>query len=257
MKPIIEGAEHFRSMVSDLLYGTGTNPGKISTNPVGKLILTHIEESPYQVTITPWTRAGKGLGAQTDGEEDDAHPNGEYYYRDVEDDPKTLRNERFDKSKTKGTGKGTGAVVFFSTVIPPSAIPSDPDVLLLHELVHVLRKMQGVENPRPLEGSALSQYDDAEEWLAILVEDVYRSAKHQTQFRGGHDLTTKLEPPEDTSDGFLGNPGNRSLMQHYYRKWRPVFRELSLVHARFNPFHEYTFNPVKYAQSLSGGSVWQ
>ena len=222
------------------------------------MILAQIEKSRYPVTITRWTGNGWNSGTQTDGPEDDAHPKGEYYYLDdAKDDPMTLRNERFDRSKTKGTGRGAGAVVTFSTAKPPRGIPTDPDVLLFHELVHALRKMQGLENSMPLDGTDLSRYDDTEEWLAILVEDVYRSAKNQTMLRGAHDLTTTLEPPEDTSDGFLGNHGNRGLMQRQYRNWRPVFQELSLVSATFNPFHEYTFNPAKYSVSESGVGIWK
>jgi hypothetical protein len=32
---------------------------------------------------------------------------------------------------------------------------------------------------------------------------------------------------------------------------------VSVVHAKFNPFREYTFNPVKYAKHLSAGGVWR
>jgi hypothetical protein len=257
MTPVIEGSEHFRGTVSGLLGGNGSKGGGIVTNPVGRVILTHIENSRYRVTITPWTGDGENSGTQTDGPADDAHPKGEYYYLDdVKDDPKTLRNERFDKSKSKGTGRGTGAVVKFSTVVPSSSIPTDAEVLLFHELVHALRKLQGLENSMPLDGSALAAYDDTEEWLAITVEDVYRSARNQTVFRGGHDLRTKLEPPEDTSDGFLDNPSHRSLMQRQYRLWRPVFQELSLVRAKFNPFREFTLDPVKYSKGVPGSGGW-
>lgn len=248
----IEGPESFRSRVSELLFGKQPNAGGILANPIGRVILNNIEKSRQQLTITRWTGQGCNAGTTTDGKEDDAHPQGEYYYLGREDDPRTATtNERFDQSKSKGTGKGVNTVLTFSPGSSACAggLASEPDVVLLHELVHALRKMQGLENSDPLDASFwISQYDDTEEWLAILVENVYRSGKGQTQFRGAHDPTTKLQPPEDTSDGFMDNPGNRSLMQKYYRQWRPVFGDLSGAPAKFNPFRAYTLNPVEYAK---------
>jgi hypothetical protein len=122
------------------------------------------------------------------------------------------------------------------------------DAVLLHELVHALRKLQGKENSVPLDATYIPQFNDSEEWVAILVENVYQSAKGRTDFRGAHDSHTKLKPPENTSEGFLDNPGHRSLMNKLYYSWRPVFGELAGVAAKFNPFRAYTLNPVKYAK---------
>jgi hypothetical protein len=251
----IEGSEMYRQKISELLRGTGPTPGGIAANPIGQVILGHVESRPQQVTIT---RSLIDCNARTGtvGRQDDASPKGQYYYPpDVEDNRNTLRNERYDLSRSRGTGKGAGAVVEFSpgasTCTRGRMRAAEPDVVLLHELVHALRKMQGLENSEPLDATLIRSFGDAEEWLAILVENVYGSAQGQTRFRGGHDAQTKLQPPEDTSEGFLNNPSHRELMRRYYHGWRPVFGELASVPARFNPFRAYTLDPVKYGKPPS------
>jgi hypothetical protein len=251
----VEGPESYRQRINEILRGRGSSPGGISANPIGKLILGYIEGRPQQVTITR-SRHDCDANTVTEGREDDAHPAGQYYYPPgVRDNRNTLRNERYDLSRSKGTGRGGGAVIEFSpgssTCTRGGARAAEPDVVLLHELVHALRKMQGLENSTPLDATLIRQYGDAEEWLAILVENVYGSAQGQTQFRGGHDARTKLKPPEDTSEGFLNNPSYRVLARNYYYSWRPVFGDLSCVTAKFNPFRAYTLSPVKYGKPPS------
>src|SRR5262245_47106946 len=246
---LLEGPESYQRRVSDLIRGTGSAPGGIGSNPVGLVILSCIEQNPHQLTIRRSTETCNA-GTGTDGKEDDAHPKGQLYYLGSEDNPKTLQNERFDQSKSKGTGRGTGTYIEFSPGIsscgPAGTV--EADAVLLHEMVHALRKMQGLENSTPLDASYIPQYGDTEEWLAILVENVYQSAKGRTVFRGAHDAHTKLQPPQNTSEGFLSEPTYRSLLRGYYATWKPVFRNLAAVPANFNPFRAYAADPAKYAK---------
>jgi hypothetical protein len=252
----IEESPIYQRKISELLHGTASAPGGIAANPIGKVILRHIESRPQQVMIK---RSTIDCNASTDvdgGRHDDAHPKGQYYYLGrLKDDPLTLRNDRYDQSTSKGTGRGADAVIEFSpgasTCVRGGVSAAEADVVLLHELVHALRKMQGLEDSAPLDATTIPQYRDEEEWLAILVENVYKSAAGRTQFRGAHDARTLLQPPENTSEGFLDNPCNRALLRSYYHSWRPVFGELSCVTAKFNPFRTYTLNPVKYAKPPS------
>lgn len=244
---LIEGPPRYEKMVSELLRGTSSKNG-IASNPIGMVILNQIAARGQQLTIRRSSETCNA-GSGTEGREDDAHPKGVHYYLGLENDPKTLRNDRFDQSKSKGTGKGAAAVIEFS-LSSASCLGADPDRVLLHELVHALRKMQGLENSEPLDATYLRQYGDSEEWLAILVENVYQSANGKTDFRGGHDKSTKLMPPENTSEGFmLNNRSNRALMKGHYHTWRPVFGELSVVSAKFNPFRAYTLDPLKYGKT--------
>jgi hypothetical protein len=77
---------------------------------------------------------------------------------------------------------------------------------------------------------------NAEEWLAVIITNVYMSAGGSTRLRGGYgDFDQKLEAPEDTSSGFLTTE-NLKLIDKLWPFWGPVFSDLAfVVFARFSP----------------------
>src|SRR5262249_28527414 len=75
----VEGPQMYRRKIAELLRGRGPSPGGIAANPIGKVILGHVEARPQQVTITR-SRDDCNASTLTDGREDDAHPAGRYYY---------------------------------------------------------------------------------------------------------------------------------------------------------------------------------
>jgi hypothetical protein len=114
-----------------------------------------------------------------------------------------------------------------------------PDEVLLHEMVHALRQMQGKSNPIPTEDT-LRKYDNEEEFLAIVVSSVYMSAHNKTQLRADHWGFKALDRALNTSAGFLTDAGNFKLMDIYKLVWQPSFWLLRTVPATFNPFRELT-----------------
>lgn len=84
-----------------------------------------------------------------------------------------------------------------------------------------------------------------EEFLAIVVTNVYMSAYNKVQLRADHFGYTPLKAPLDTSAGFMANDAeNLRLMNIYNLVWQPTFWVLAnyVPKIRFNPFRELTEN---------------
>jgi hypothetical protein len=77
-----------------------------------------------------------------------------------------------------GLGNGTNATVEFAP-----GIWDDPDEVLYHELVHASRIVRGVLDRMPVDHN----YDDAEEYLAVVLTNIYMSEKGQfSHLRADH-----------------------------------------------------------------------
>jgi hypothetical protein len=248
--------ERWMREITELLRGTDpSKPSGMAANSVAQVILGHIAASSHKLMFTT---AKGGCGAETgvdlDAEEqDDAHPRGRTYLPiGVKDNPNTPIDERKVRSRTKGTGKGMGAVIEFTPGVSTECngrAAFEPDDMILHEMVHALRIMHGKEYRTDLAGTSLAPYGSNEEWLAILVENIYRSAKGRTVFRSGHthaSSNTPLAAPLNTSVGFLSVAEHRRLMRHYKSTWWPVFKDLTGVKANFNPIRVFVNHPEKF-----------
>jgi hypothetical protein len=111
-----------------------------------------------------------------------------------------------------------------------------PDEILLHEMVHALRDMQGVTNPVP----TTLRYKNEEEFLALVITNVYISKKKgNTLLRKDYIHYGALEPPRNTSDGFLKDDEHRKILNYYSTLWQPVFGLLGDVETPFNPFRPF------------------
>jgi Effector protein len=98
-----------------------------------------------------------------------------------------------------GTGKGADVVIFNSPEMSdprtrgrPSVPGVEPDEVLFHELVHASRQLRGVQTLSPVSGG----YDNEEEYMAIIITDLYLSEKgkplrlgHGGAGRTGHEVT--------------------------------------------------------------------
>jgi hypothetical protein len=248
----IAGTTEFVQSANDVL-------AKVRSNLVGGIIASSIEGiEDRDLTIVPFDagdRATKGAcnaSARRDSVVD-ALPKGlsgtgfgksAAYAGHTEDS--SGRDLRYDRipNGVRGTGKGSDSHIHFSPETAghscPAGAGSLADETLFHEMVHALRQMQGKSNPIPTE-SSLVRYDNEEEYLAIVVTNVYMSANNKTQLRADHYSYAALDPSLSTSSGFLANPDNWDLMNIYKLVWQPTFWLLATVAtARFNPFRELT-----------------
>jgi hypothetical protein len=113
------------------------------------------------------------------------------------------------------------------------------DEILLHEMVHALRRMRNtVDNHKPLDQP---RYDTVEEFMAIVVSNVYRSEMNRPGLRADHHGFTALPPAQENAQAFLDAPGkgadsNKSRMQEFKKDNPDFFNDLKKSPAKFNPF---------------------
>ncbi|MGI8570197.1 MAG: hypothetical protein ACR2KT_14645 [Methylocella sp.] len=184
------------------------------------------------------------------------------WYAGHDDDPVTRNiDERFTLVRGRGTGTGSDVTIYFTPDIygksgcDGGVYGSLADEVLFHEMVHALRQIQGKYNAIPT-GDSFSGYKNEEEFLAVVATNVYISAKGSTQLRADHTGHFRLQPPLDTSAGFLTDANNMKLMNIYRLAWDQTFLALSnVVTAKFNPFRDLStklgyFGPVRGYRTL-------
>jgi hypothetical protein len=237
----------------------------ISRNPVGAIILYGISDLRlrWRTTIVPYTaedapsHGGNCQAFANPLDEDGAHPKDHRYPAGHADSPTTRdRDEREDLSDTFGTGTGTKVEVHFSPWMWREGgacsmlkyYGAQPDEVLVHELFHALRMMKGIHYASPLYGN-LRGYDDAEEFYAIVVTNVYISVKCGCTVGLRADRlrsNAELHYPLNTSAGFLKDLDNLEWVFYLSMSDRELFLALAaVVGARFNPFREYV-NDIDY-----------
>jgi hypothetical protein len=108
--------------------------------------------------------------------------------------------------------------------------------VLVRELVHASRDMWGLANPVPTK----LRYKNEEEFLAIVATNVYLAVNRGTAtLRSDYSALGALQPPYNTSRGFLRDEEHRELLEHYSKFWQPTFGKLGKVKSAFNPFGEF------------------
>jgi hypothetical protein len=128
-----------------------------------------------------------------------------------------------------GTGTGVNADIFFASKKYVS--PHNPaDEALLHEIVHAMRLVNGVMQFLPMNGG----YGNLEEFLAVLVANIYRSEKRVSDL---YDYADNLINPQSFLNTIL-TPTPR-LALGILRSGQPMlFKALAQVSAAFNPLRQ-------------------
>jgi hypothetical protein len=225
---------------------------QLAGNPVGRVILAAIEDRSdglfgKNMTIAPYTgeiaeNNGKCNAFTVPASQPDSAPEGLPVFPGNHDQPGKGRT-----SIGTGTGLGSDTKVHFTAGMwgpcgcGRGVYAGLSDEVLLHELVHGLRDMQGMAYRTPTKDS-LAGYKTEEEFLAIVITNVYISAKPSTQLRAAFDASIQLKAPLNTSAGFLTDRGHYALMRRFHAVWQPTFQELGRVGTPefpvFNPFRE-------------------
>ncbi|MFL5240604.1 MAG: hypothetical protein ACJ8FY_00725 [Gemmataceae bacterium] len=238
---------------------------KIKQNLAGAAILGFIEGNKHQLTIIPYTdlyiirHNKKRCNASTDPDLDaDGHPEGKEWYTNADLHDKSGARE--DTSGKKGTGRGSDVHVCFNpnqtdvasgkgTSCFTSTLGGLPDEVLFHEIIHALRFMKALDLGKPTYGKNLEHYDNEEEFLAIVITNVYMSAWGLKDFRADH-FGYKKAPYQTTAD-FLSDADNLKTLTNNYADFADVYQLLALIPgsvAAFNPFRELVNNGPKYGQ---------
>lgn len=265
-----QGVEIFDNGVSKYRRDVKTLLDAIAGNPAGGALLKAIaaanKDKGKKVDLEAYRQDREDLDAGVHGrcnaitEESDpdaAHPEGGPYYLGHSDNPATRdKDERYDKSKTNGTGKGSNTWVHYSPEIwgkdqacSRGAYAAMPDEILFHELIHALRDLQGQTDETPTTGKLLA-YKNESEFLAIVITNVYVSSKYKgdaaiKNLRADHDGHTALAPPLNTSEGFLKDPDNQALLKKFagQKSLLPFLQDVAHVAAAFNPIKPLIIKP--------------
>ena len=157
--------------------------GLVGKPQTGKAVLAEITSAKsLHLTITPFhSDDPDATNAEAVGDKDeDATPLGF-----------EVRNEDGIKLPGKGLGTGTGTsstIDYTPGMWGPSGTAhaqgpgSLADEILCHELVHAGRQMKGVQHNRRVSDF----YQNEEEYVAVVVTNIYMSEKKQTKLRASH-----------------------------------------------------------------------
>jgi hypothetical protein len=152
--------------------------------------------------------------------------------------------------KIVGYGMGTGSDVtirfsqdlfgVFSNAPQGTSVPSGPgsaaDEILAHELVHASRQMNGVRYRFGVSGG----YGNEEEYLAVVIGNIYLSNRNKTVFRKNHSGFDVLPDPDHFLDSHASNLDVRTLLERFYLNQRCFYCALAAIPAGTTPF-----NPVR------------
>jgi hypothetical protein len=129
-----------------------------------------------------------------------------------------------------------------------------PDEILLHELIHGLRMARGQWQPSQFGSDSLRLYGNREEFLAILLTNIYMSEKRRSPLRGFW-ATTKdecgvLAANSSTSAGFLDDDLRLQLISDFCKWETKLFLDVKNAKASFNPIAEYLAKKSEYEDRL-------
>jgi hypothetical protein len=144
-----------------------------------------------------------------------------------------------DGSNLTGSGFGSSAEIFFSPERLKRTGPGmKPDEVLFHEIVHAVRALQGVMT---LSFKMGRDYDNDEEFAAVVVTNVYLSEKKQTALRANHASGVLRNPDKFLDSPDVPAPGARMLLSGFRLRQPTFFEALAKIDrptAAFNPFRQ-------------------
>jgi hypothetical protein len=143
------------------------------------------------------------------------------------------------KTNAVGTGEGTDSEIYFTAGrLRPGGPGFNSDEILFHELVHSVRQTQGASASGFKMGN---DYDNAEEFAAVVTTNVYMSEKKQTKMRANHGRGELHQPEKFLDSPQVPAPGARGLLSLYRQRLPRLFNALAAIDqktAAFNPFRQ-------------------
>jgi hypothetical protein len=218
----------------------------IWTQRTGKALQVEIARNHFSLKITPyWVHH---LGIDLSSGSFDPDPDFSFNSQPVADDwagatpqGKPVLDADGNPQKIVGTQAGSGVFLYYSPwLYGPNGTAhktgpgTDPDESLYHELVHCSRLMKGVFYASGVD----SNYDNAEEYLAIVLANIYMSEKWKPKLRNDHHTHSVLEHPEQFLDNYQSvSLSPRSLLDIFKRTQPEFFDALAQIEPRPGQFN--------------------
>ena len=131
-----------------------------------------------------------------------------------------------------------------------------PDETLFHEFVHAFRMASGMATVAPIVKGGLLNYQDEEEFIAVLVTNIYLtdpSNKAHSNLRRDHISFKRLESDVTESFTFFRSSVSTYRLVDKFCRENPAFtKNLAEVKASFNPIAAFYKDPMQawiYANS--------
>jgi hypothetical protein len=180
----------------------------IKSSLVGKALLAELRRTIYRIRIIPYWDFLDPNADETpwDGVNETAGSLASVI-------ASTRRGVPRWRGGTTGPEAGTGAETSSEIRYTPSMYHASdgpgeaPDEFLFHELVHASRDMRGVAYNGPVNRN----YDNLDEYIAIILQNIYLSEKGQVVFRGSHRRGRVHLLRGADADRFLLNPQHVSM----------------------------------------------
>jgi hypothetical protein len=247
--PLKESVKSFRKWRSDYHDEMKKLLDQIAYYDTGTALLSAITDTKWIMYIRPYTIFGKAGPIDASA--------GALGKKGVGDVEATLRGgatamPHYDAEGHLQPGAGLGTGTNTAVDITPSLLTSEAgrkmfsgpgskvDEALFHEMVHASRFMGGVAYRLPVSQG----YSNEEEYLAVVMTNVYMSEKGQTRFRGRHARPNiDLPEPEKFLDNYQRISMSPMVLIERFRLNTPKFyRDYSQIPANsaaFNPFREF------------------
>jgi len=194
---------------------------------------------PRQVVILPWDKPNQ-RNATTRAEDPEGATEAGKPQLDSDGDP-------IDDS-LDGMGYGSDSIINYTpNMWQGQGGPAHlPDEIVFHELVHAARQMRGVSYKREVN----REYNNMEEYIAVIITNIYLSEKGQHYLRANHAVHKKPDDDElANADGFLDNSQQvdlapRRLLEQFMTRQFRFYVALSNIPravAWFNPIRQMEY----------------
>jgi hypothetical protein len=206
----------------------------------GRAAFAELSAAPHEVLIYPFDFQPSAFWKKTDADSETiADTTAEHTRRSVRQGV-----SRCGKAGCfLAVGGGGRAQIFFTA---SRATGSDSaDEVLLHELVHAVRLMRGVFNKFAMSGG----FENQEEFLAELVENVYRSEKGRPPIAYGG---APLSNPGAFLDSGIAPPP-RTVIAGLRSDQPGFFAALAQIKTPFNPIRQVDLENKAYVARIERG----
>ena len=209
----------------------------------GRAVLSELSAAPHEVMIFPFDFQDSSFWRRTNADSTTLAITSSHDAMHIRRRGMVVcgKNRANQAVCTVAEGGGARPHIFFTASrIAPSDTHS-PDEVLLHELVHAARYMRGLLMKIPMSGG----YENQEEFLAQLIENIYRSEKGRSPINYGG------APMPDPS-GFLDSAISPSprLAIGSLRNNSVLWSEIVKCNARFNPVREVNLESKAYIAKI-------